>query len=177
MSLLTRLQNQNPEQPITNVAAPVRELPVNRFQNLVYKIHRQVIKEIDSDNFNLQNKNEADKKKDKEDIKIIAETLLENEPEYLSRSDKEDIINQVLDEVFDFGPITPLLKDESISEVMVNGPQQVYIERKGKLEKTRVVFRDNEHLYNIRERLISPQGRRVDESMPMVDARLPDGSR
>ncbi|MGI5922040.1 MAG: CpaF family protein [Syntrophomonadaceae bacterium] len=176
MSLLKRLQNQNPEQPLTNIAAPVREWPGNRFKDVVYKIHRQVIKEVDADTFNPQG-NEADQKKTKEDIKKIAETLLDNEPEYLSRSDKEDIINQVLDEVFDFGPITPLLKDKDISEVMVNGPQQIYVERKGKLEKTGVAFRDNEHLYNIIERIISPLGRRLDESMPMVDARLPDGSR
>ncbi|MEN6350261.1 MAG: CpaF family protein, partial [Syntrophomonas sp.] len=112
-----------------------------------------------------------------EEIQRVCEAVIEKEIDYYSRHDREEVIQQVLDEVFGFGPITPLLKDDSVSEIMVNGPAQVYVERKGKLEITAVVFRDNEHLFSVIERIIAPLGRRLDESVPMVDARLPDGSR
>lgn len=175
MSLLTRLQSQNPEKPIA--ATPNREPVPSRFSELVYKIHREVINEVDSDDFKLQNKKDIDRRKLEQDVRRVAEQLIDKDTGFIARNDREDIIRQVMDEVFDLGPITPLLRDEGISEVMVNGPGQVYVERRGKLEQTKVMFRDNEHLLNIIERIISPLGRRLDESMPMVDARLPDGSR
>lgn len=175
MSLLSRLQGQNPDQPAAALAA--KEAESNRFQELVYKIHREVIKEIGADYFNPQKEEEKRTREIESESKRIAETILDRETEYLTRSDKEEVIRQVMDEVFGFGPITPLLSDQTVSEIMVNGPKQVYVERRGKLELTKVTFRDNEHLQTIIERIISPLGRRIDESMPMVDARLPDGSR
>jgi len=87
------------------------------------------------------------------------------------------IADELFDEIMGYGPITPLLNDPEISEIMVNGPDQVYVERKGKIELTEVFFRDDAHVMNIIDRIVSPLGRRIDESMPMVDARLPDGSR
>ncbi len=87
------------------------------------------------------------------------------------------IMQEILDEVTGYGPIQPLLLDDSVSEIMVNGPRQIYIERHGKLIKTDRVFRDNSHVMRIIERIVAPLGRRIDESSPMVDARLPDGSR
>jgi pilus assembly protein CpaF len=110
-------------------------------------------------------------------IRTISEATFENEYDNLPRSEREVIVNQVVDEVLAYGPLSPLLRDDSISEIMVNGPKQVYVERRGKIEKVNVVFRDNLHLHTIIERIISPLGRRLDESSPMVDARLPDGSR
>ncbi len=89
----------------------------------------------------------------------------------------EDMFNEVVDEIVGFGPIEKLLRDPSISEVMVNGPKQVYIERKGKLVVSDVIFDDDEHVMRVVERIIRPLGRRVDRKVPMVDARLPDGSR
>ncbi|PKM76267.1 MAG: type II secretion system protein E [Firmicutes bacterium HGW-Firmicutes-15] len=175
MSLLKRLQSQNSEQ--VNPAQCIREVAANRFQELVQKIHREVIKEIGSDNFNPPKEGEVRSRELEVDTRKMVELMLEKELEFYTRNDKEEIIMQVEDEVFGFGPITPLLRDETISEIMVNGPKQVYIERRGKLEASKVVFRDNNHLYTIIERIISPLGRRIDESMPMVDARLPDGSR
>jgi pilus assembly protein CpaF len=83
----------------------------------------------------------------------------------------------VLDETFGFGPLEVLLKDPTISDILVNGPHKIYVERRGKLEKTDVKFRDNEHLLQIIDRIVSKVGRRVDETSPMVDARLPEGSR
>ena len=107
----------------------------------------------------------------------MAESYLEKQNRFFTKADREEIIRQVMDEVIGYGPITPLLKDETVSEVMVNGPYQIFVERRGKLELTPVTFRNNEHLYNIIERIIAPLGRRIDESVPMVDGRLPDGSR
>lgn len=175
MSLLSRLQGQNPEQVQAVLAA--KEDNAARFQELVHRIHREVIKEVGSDYFNAQKEEDKKTREIEAESKRIAEAILDRESEYMTRVEKEDIIRQVLDEVFGFGPITPLLNDETVSEVMCNGPKQIYVERKGKLELTKVVFRDNEHLLTIIERIISPLGRRIDESMPMVDARLPDGSR
>jgi pilus assembly protein CpaF len=103
--------------------------------------------------------------------------IIEKDYFNLPRSEREIIIKQVTDEVLEFGPLSPLLRDESISEIMVNGPHQIFVERRGKIEKVSVVFRDNLHLETVIQRIISPLGRRLDESMPMVDARLPDGSR
>ena len=87
------------------------------------------------------------------------------------------MLEQITDEIIGLGPLEPLLRDESISEVMVNGPRQVYIERSGRLELTNVVFQNDDHVMRIIDRIIAPIGRRVDESSPMVDARLTDGSR
>ncbi|WP_322797682.1 CpaF family protein [Thermoflexus sp.] len=95
----------------------------------------------------------------------------------LSRLERQRLFEQIVAEILGFGPLEPLLKDDTITEIMVNGPKKVYIERGGKIERTNVVFEDDEHLMRIIERIVAPLGRRVDESMPYVDARLPDGSR
>jgi len=95
----------------------------------------------------------------------------------LSAAEQERLREEVLNEVFGYGPIQPLIDDDSISEIMVNGPDIVYVERRGNIELTDVVFADDEHVKRVLERIVSPLGRRIDESSPMVDARLPDGSR
>jgi pilus assembly protein CpaF len=102
---------------------------------------------------------------------------MDEEPIPVPRFERGRIISEVVDEVLGYGPIEPLLKDESVTEVMVNGPNQVYVERKGKLVLTEVRFRDDAHVMHVIEKIVSPLGRRIDESSPMVDARLPDGSR
>lgn len=96
---------------------------------------------------------------------------------HIAYGERQAVVQAVLDEIFGFGPITPLLEDDTVSEVMVNGPDKVYVERKGKLTRTEVTFRDDQHCMHIIDKIIAPIGRRVDESSPMVDARLPDGSR
>ncbi|QWK10075.1 MAG: CpaF family protein [Thermoflexus hugenholtzii] len=95
----------------------------------------------------------------------------------LSRLERQRLFEQIVAEILGYGPLQPLLQDDTITEIMVNGPKKVYIERNGKIERTNVVFEDDEHLMRIIERIVAPLGRRVDESMPYVDARLPDGSR
>jgi pilus assembly protein CpaF len=111
------------------------------------------------------------------EIRLVVERLCDTENPLLNRMERERLIDEVLDETFGFGPLEMLLKDPTISDILVNGPHKVYVERRGKLEKTDVKFRDNEHLLQIIDRIVSKVGRRVDETSPMVDARLPDGSR
>jgi pilus assembly protein CpaF len=103
--------------------------------------------------------------------------LLSQENIILSRAERERMFEAIAAEILGFGPLEPLLADETVSEIMVNGPDKVYVERKGKISKTPVVFEDNAHVLKVIDRIVSPLGRRIDESSPMVDARLPDGSR
>ncbi len=106
----------------------------------------------------------------------MVERLCDTENPLLNRMERERLIDEVLDETFGFGPLEVLLKDPTISDILINGPHKIYVERRGKLEKTDVKFRDNDHLLQIIDRIVSKVGRRVDETSPMVDARLPDGS-
>ena len=111
------------------------------------------------------------------EIRLVVERLCDTENPLLNRMDRERLIDEVLDETFGFGPLEVLLKDPTISDILVNGPHRVFVERRGKMEKSDVKFRDNDHLMQIIDRIVSKVGRRVDETSPMVDARLPDGSR
>ncbi|MGQ9512483.1 CpaF family protein [Thermodesulfitimonas sp.] len=110
-------------------------------------------------------------------MESVAWELLEKQPVTIPRLEKQRIVAELIQEALGFGPITPFLEDEEVTEIMVNGPYQVYVERRGKLELTEVTFRDDAHVMHIIERIVAPLGRRIDESTPMVDARLPDGSR
>lgn len=174
MSLMSRLKEQ---EMVTRENKP-SQIPneiTGKFQEPVFAIHREVIKEIGVDLSPGQNLEQTGKIE--QEVRQVAESYLEKQNRFFTKADREEIIRQVMDEVIGYGPITPLLKDETVSEVMVNGPYQIFVERRGKLELTPVTFRNNEHLYNIIERIIAPLGRRIDESVPMVDGRLPDGSR
>ncbi len=110
-------------------------------------------------------------------IRPIYEQVLTEEGLALSRQEKEEMFSAVLAELLGYGPIQPFLDDPTVTEIMVNGPHAIYVERHGKIEKTKARFQDDEHVMRIIERIVSPLGRRIDESSPMVDARLPDGSR
>src|SRR5690606_17219966 len=93
------------------------------------------------------------------------------------KTEQRELVTLMLNDMFGLGPLEPLLADEAVTDIMVNGPNQVYVERKGKLELTDVKFRDDQHLLNIAQRIVAAVGRRVDESSPICDARLADGSR
>jgi pilus assembly protein CpaF len=110
-------------------------------------------------------------------IEDLYDQILGQEGTILSRQERQRLFEQIVAEILGFGPIEPLLADESITEIMVNGPNKIYIERKGKLEKVNLTFESDDHLMRIIDRIVSPLGRRIDESSPYVDARLPDGSR
>ncbi|MDD3853302.1 MAG: CpaF family protein [Syntrophomonadaceae bacterium] len=174
MSLMSRLKEQD---AVTQEDKPYQVLSETpgKFQEPVLAIHREVIKEMGADLNPGRNDEQAGQIE--QEVRQVAESHLERLDRYFTKVEREQIIRQVMDEVVGYGPITPLLKDETVSEVMVNGPGQVFVERRGKLELTAVTFRNNDHLYNIIERIIAPLGRRIDESVPMVDGRLPDGSR
>src|SRR6266550_3072515 len=111
------------------------------------------------------------------EIRLVVERLCDTENPLLNRMERERLIDEVLDETFGFGPLEVLLKDPTISDILINGPHKIFVERRGKMEKSDVKFRDNEHLLQIIDRIVSKHGRRVDETSTMVDARLPDGSR
>lgn len=132
---------------------------------------------IDNLNINPQNADVIQKKKVQGNIFEVISTIIDENKNHLSLGEKQKAAYYVMDEIFGYGPITSLLNDPTISEVMVNGPDNVYVERSGKIEKAENTFRDDLHVMHTIEKIIAPLGRRVDESSPMVDARLPDGSR
>ncbi|NLN53168.1 MAG: CpaF family protein, partial [Firmicutes bacterium] len=141
------------------------------YTKLKMKIHKKVVEE-------LGQQLEGDGTDSlPERIEQLAAAAIDAEVSFIPRGDKQRIVTEIVDEAVGFGPIHPFLNDETITEIMVNGPNQVYVERSGKLERTDVVFRSDEHVLHIIEKIVAPLGRRIDESSPMVDARLPDGSR
>ncbi len=142
------------------------------YYELKNRIHRQLIERVD-----LSKLDSLPPELVQQQIRRILEELLAGEETPLSRLEREKIVLDVRHETFGLGPIEPLMHDPTVSDILVNGARDVYVERRGKLERTEVVFRDNGHLLQVIERIVAQVGRRVDESSPMVDARLPDGSR
>jgi pilus assembly protein CpaF len=142
------------------------------FEELKRLIHQKLVDKLD-----LSRVSDLDGDTLRREIRLVVERLCDTENPLLNRMERERLIDEVLDETFGFGPLEVLLKDPTISDILVNGPHKIYVERRGKLEKTDVKFRDNDHLLQIIDRIVSKVGRRVDETSPMVDARLPDGSR
>lgn len=119
----------------------------------------------------------SEQKKTQEKINDIISNIIFEQKRHLSYADKQKVNQAVMNEVYQFGPISDLLNDDTITEIMVNGPLDIFVERKGKIIKTENEFRNDKHVMHIIDKIISPLGRRVDESSPLVDARLPDGSR
>ena len=148
-------------------ALPARE----SFREAKYKVQNRLINELDP-KLDLTNQVEV-----RRQIEELFGKIADEEGLALTRAERVRMLEQITDEILGLGPLEPLLRDETITEVMVNGPQQVYIEREGRLELTNVTFQNDEHVMKIIQRIIAPIGRRVDESSPMVDARLADGSR
>lgn len=185
MSLLRRLEKQrgrtNAELEVAAAAeTPVAPQPQPRQQTVkVAKTAADPLAEIKS---RLHKRLVNDWFKVGEDVDPAAieegvKALLEEEQIALTRADRLRLVEEMIAEIQGFGPIDILLQDPSVSEVMVNAPTQVYVERHGKLELTTVQFRDHNHVLQIIEKIVAPLGRRIDEASPMVDARLPDGSR
>jgi pilus assembly protein CpaF len=142
------------------------------YQELKFTLHRKLL-----DKINLEALATIDNQRVRAEVRQALISLIDGEPTLLSALEKQQICDEVLDEVFGLGPLEPLLQDPTISDILVNGSKQVYVERKGVLELTSVTFRDDNHLLRIIDKIVSQVGRRVDESNPMVDARLLDGSR
>jgi pilus assembly protein CpaF len=142
------------------------------FENLKRRIHGKLVEKLD-----LTKVGDLAGDVLRREIRLVVEHLCDTEGTLLNRSERDRLVEEVLDETFGLGPLELLLKDATISDILINGPKHVYVERRGKMEKTSVTFRDNNHLMQIIDRIVSKVGRRVDEVSPMVDARLTDGSR
>lgn len=141
------------------------------FNELKSRIQNRLIAELDP-RMDLSNADEV-----RRSVEDSFTSVLEAESIVLTRVERLRLFEAIAAEILGYGPIEPLLNDDSVSEVMVNGPRQIYVERSGKLELTDIQFQDDDHVMRVIDRIVSPLGRRIDESSPMVDARLPDGSR
>ena len=177
MSLLERLDKQKSPQQPSNIAEATASNNngsfVDEYSGLKDKIHGEIIE--------LINQEAADKGtiegNQKEYLLKSIESLVDAKAESIPRADRTRLVKEIYNNVVGLGPLEPLLNDPEVSEIMVNGPYAVYVERHGKLEISSTVFRDHNHVMNVLNRIVSSVGRRVDEASPMVDARLSDGSR
>lgn len=142
------------------------------FELIKRRIHNKLVDKLD-----LSRVGEMQGDQLRKEIRLVVEHLCDAENTLLNRNERDRIIEEVLDETFGLGPLELILKDASISDIMINGPKHIFVEKRGQLERTEVEFRDNTHLMQIIDRIVSKVGRRVDETCPMVDARLEDGSR
>jgi Flp pilus assembly protein, ATPase CpaF len=177
MSLAQRIQGGQVKAfseyvPVKEKVRPLEE-KADKYAGLKTNTHQEVIDQIEMESKAQELSGEALGQRTWE----IIMGILERDAIFLPLSERQIIGREIIDEVLGLGPIESLLSDEGITEIMVNGPKQVYIERAGRLQLTNVVFRDDEHVMHIIDKIVSPLGRRIDESQPMVDARLQDGSR
>ncbi len=143
-----------------------------QLQQIKSQLHEQVIGKIDLSQVGTMAESDL-----RLEIRRAAEQMLLERRDMLTAQEKDRLVSEVIDETFGLGPLEPLLKDPAVSDIMINGPDTVYVERHGRLENTRVKFANNDHLLKIIQRIVSAVGRRIDETSPMVDARLSDGSR
>src|SRR5688500_3801178 len=144
----------------------------NTLQEMKSRLHKSLINRMD-----LTKLAELTPDQVHAEVSRLAESVLAQEAMPLSASERDRLVNDVQHELFGLGPLEPLLSDSTISDILVNLYRKIYIERRGKLEVNNVVFKEDEHLMRVIERIVSSVGRRIDESSPMVDARLKDGSR
>jgi len=163
---------QNRDETTEGVSTVTENLVESDFQEIKTRLHREVIESLD-----LSRIGDLSQDGMRQHIRDLAIDLLEETDEHLSVSDEERLIDEMIAESFGLGPLEPYMHDPEISDILVNGSQEVYIERNGLLEETRTVFADDEHLLQVISRIAASVGRRIDEQSPMVDARLPDGSR
>ena len=164
--------------PSPPAAARPREAPKEpnpadeAYETLKRHIHMRLVDRLD-----LNRVTEMDPSTLRGEVRNVVEHLCDSENPLLNRNERMRLVNEILDETFGFGPLELLLKDEKIADIMINGPRKIFVEKEGRIQRSEVVFRDDEHLLQIIDRIVSRVGRRVDEASPMVDARLPNGSR
>lgn len=177
MSLLKRIErSQQPgDQPSRLEELRVRRAPLaqtkDAFSELKERIQDKLAAELDP----RMDTSQTDEVR--RTIEEMYDQILTQESIILSRTERQRLFEQIVAEILGYGPLEPLLKDAEITEIMVNGPHKIFIEKKGKLEKVPVTFESDDHLMRVIDRIVSPLGRRIDEASPYVDARLPDGSR
>jgi pilus assembly protein CpaF len=183
MSLMARLEKEKQsttetaeKQERVGLGHPVKQSATDPLRNIKKIVHETLLKEVAPEVLDRSDEPEIQDQLKKK-IEEVVGFVLDHDYPATTRNERLRIISEINDEVLGFGPINSLILDPTVSEVMVNGPYQVYVERQGKLEQTNVRFRDNEHVLHIIEKIVAPIGRRIDEASPMVDARLADGSR
>lgn len=170
MSLLDRLEKQK----FSVSGERSAEITLyDEYSDLKERVHKDFIETVNQQDISLF----GVKGEQEEELLKIMDSLIESKAPKISRTERSRLLKEIYNDVMGLGPLEALLNDDDITEIMVNGPSQVYVERKGKLELSDVVFKDNTHVMNIINRIVSTVGRRIDESSPMVDARLKDGSR
>jgi pilus assembly protein CpaF len=152
--------------------AAVPRTAEDRFLHYKKELHEQLIASMDLSSIGTLSEEDL-----RLEVRRAAEELCRQSSDLLSLAERERLVTEVLDETFGLGPLEPLMRDLSVTDILINGPRTVFIERQGRLERTGVVFHDERHLVQIVQRIVGRVGRRVDETSPMVDARLPDGSR
>jgi pilus assembly protein CpaF len=184
MSILKRIQGGEPPSngangqggapsniPPRRISAPMASAAQETYQDLKGRVQNKLLSNLDP-GMDVTRTTEV-----RRTIQDLFEQILNEENIVLSRPERARLFEQIAAEILGFGPLQPLLEDESVTEVMVNGAKNIYVERKGKIIRVPVAFESNEHVMRIVDRIVSPLGRRIDESSPYVDARLPDGSR
>ena len=157
---------------MTALNTPVMEQKQAEFEDLKQRIHAKLVDKLD-----LRSLGDLKGEVLRREIRLVVEHLCDTENALINRAERDRLVDEVLDETFGLGPLELILKDPEVSDILINGPRDIYVERCGKMEKSGVTFRDNNHLMQIIDRIVSKVGRRVDETCPMVDARLEDGSR
>ena len=172
MSLRERLQAHQANAQGVVVLRPEPGLGHTAYQELKVRIHQKLLDRVD-----LAVMESLTPERLKEEIALLVERLLSEEAMVVNDSERASLVRDIQHEMLGLGPLEPLLADPTISDILVNGHSQVYVERRGKLERTDIRFADDAHLMKIIDKIVSRVGRRIDESSPMVDARLPDGSR
>jgi len=155
-------------------AAGQRAAPIDNrgYHQLKARIHEQLLDRVDLESMQRLNQDQI-----RQELRLLVERLLEEEMVVINDLERKTLTRDIQNEMLGFGPLEPLLEDPTVSDILVNTHKQVYVERRGKLELTDVTFTDDAHLMKIIDKIVSRVGRRIDESSPMVDARLPDGSR
>jgi pilus assembly protein CpaF len=153
-------------------AAPGDSRTTEELRRLKAQLHHQLIASMDLSVLGTMNKEQL-----RLEVRHVADELCQRSSSLLNRAERERLVNEVLDETFGLGPLEPLMGDPTVTDILINGHQTVYVERNGVLEPAPVTFTDERHLLNIVQRIVGQAGRRVDETSPMVDSRLPDGSR
>lgn len=181
MSLLTRLGRMDGKNKQVMIFASHEENPDAveelSYQSVKHRIHQRIVEGMTPEEQRILSSASQDSRQIEAVIHKYCQQVIEEEPFAVPRGEVANLIADIRDEMLGLGPIQSLLNDDSVTEVMVNGPKKVFVERLGKLELTDAKFHDNAHLMNIVERILRPLGRRIDESSPLVDARLEDGSR
>ena len=157
---------------MTALNTPVMDQKQAEFENLKQRIHAKLVDKLD-----LRSLGDLKGEVLRREIRLVVEHLCDTENALINLAERDRLVDEVLDETFGLGPLELILKDPEVSDILINGPRDIYVERCGKMEKSGVTFRDNNHLMQIIDRIVSKVGRRVDETCPMVDARLEDGSR